>query len=83
MPERWSRSASIQTANVLQNWDVIHRAWPTVEQVIQLSPVAFSPHHKQAMVEVARLDKNAFNRSVVVVNRQPEGSWALVRFFYL
>ena len=69
--------------NILEKWDVIHRAWPTVEQVVQLSPVAFSPRHKQAMVEIARLDKNTFNRSVVVANKQPDGSWMLVRFFYL
>jgi hypothetical protein len=35
------------------------------------------------MVEIARLDKNTFNRSVVVANKQPNGSWMLVRFFYL
>lgn len=69
--------------NVMENWDVIHRAWPTVEQVVQLSPVAFSPHHKQAMVEIARLDKNTFNRSVLIANKQPDGSWMVVRFFYL
>jgi hypothetical protein len=69
--------------NVMENWDLIHRAWPSVEQVVQLSPVAFSPRHKQAMVEIARLDKNAFNRSVVVANKRPDGSWMLVRSFYL
>ena len=69
--------------NVMENWDLIHRAWPTVEQVVQLSRVAFSPHHKQAMVEIARLDKNTFSRSVLVANRQPDGSWTVVSFFYL
>jgi hypothetical protein len=69
--------------NVMENWDLIHRAWPSVEQLVQLSPVAFSPHHRQAMVEIARLDKNTFSRSVLVANKQPDGSWIVVRFFYL
>ena len=69
-------------SDLLNNWSLIRMAWPSVEGVVQVSPVAFSPHHKQAMVELSRGDKiGGQSGELWIVEKQPGGDWRIVKWF--
>jgi hypothetical protein len=68
-------------SDLINNWSLIRLAYPAVERIVQLSPVAFSPHHKQAMVELARGDINGLVRELWIVEKQSDGDWRIVRWF--
>lgn len=67
--------------DLINNWSLIRLAYPAVERMVQLSPVAFSPHHKQAMVELARGDINGLARELWIAEKQSDGDWRIVRWF--
>ena len=67
---------------IINNTSLIRLAWPTVDRVVQVSPVAFSPHHKQALVELNRGDFSDRAQSELwIANKQPSGEWRIVRWF--
>ena len=67
---------------IINNTSLIRLAWPTVEKVVQVSPVAFSPHHKQALVELNRGDfSDRATSELWIANKQPSGDWRVVRWF--
>ena len=69
-------------SDVINNWSLIHLAYPEVERVVRLSPVAFSTHHKQAMVEVTRGSIDGLSRSELwIVEKRPGGAWRIVSWF--
>jgi hypothetical protein len=68
-------------SDLISNWSLIRLAYPAVERIVQLSPVAFSPHHKQAMVELARGDINGMARELWIAEKQSDGDWRIVRWF--
>ncbi len=69
-------------SDLINNWSLIRLAYPAVEKVVQVSPVAFSPHHKQAMVELTRGDINGLSKGELwVAEKQSDGEWRIVRWF--
>jgi hypothetical protein len=68
--------------DIINSTSLIRLAWPTVDKVVQVSPVAFSPHHKQALVELTRGDfNNRAERELWIANKQSNGEWRIVRWF--
>jgi hypothetical protein len=68
--------------DLINNWSLIRLAYPAVEKVVQVSPVAFSPHHKQAMVELTRGDINGLTkRELWIAEKESDGEWRIVRWF--
>jgi hypothetical protein len=67
--------------DLLNNWSLIRMAYPSVERVVQVSPVAFSPHHKQAMVELTRGDINGLSKSELWIVEKQNGVWRIVKWF--
>ena len=62
-------------------WEVLHQAYPTAKGIVSFSPVAFSPRHKQAMVEATRSDINGFMPSDIFVLNNVDGEWRIVARF--
>jgi hypothetical protein len=62
-------------------WEVLHQAYPTAKGIVSFSPVAFSPRHKQAMVEATRSDINGFMPSDIFVLNNIDGEWRIVARF--
>jgi hypothetical protein len=62
-------------------WEVLHQAYPTAKGIVSFSPVAFSPRHKQAMVEATRSDINSFMPSDIFVLNNVGGEWRIVARF--
>jgi hypothetical protein len=67
--------------DIINSPSLIRLAWPTVQKVVQVSPVAFSPHHKQALVELSRGDSNRGESELWIADKQPSGEWRIVRWF--
>jgi hypothetical protein len=68
--------------DLINNDGLIRLAYPAVEKVVQVSPVAFSPHHKQAMVELTRGDINGLSKGELwIFEKQSDGVWRIVRWF--
>jgi hypothetical protein len=68
--------------DLINNWSLIRLAYPAVEKVVQVSPVAFSPHHKQAMVELTRGDIDGLSKGELwIAEKQTDGNWRIVRWF--
>jgi hypothetical protein len=61
----------------LNNESLIRQAWPNVNNIVFLSPVAYSPRREQAIVEVSRNDSPQ-GTILGVLNRTPSG-WRVVR----
>jgi hypothetical protein len=64
-------------AGALDNWDLIPRAWPAAETMLWLSPVGFSPHRQQAIVELTRMNPGENSSMLWVVNRTSTG-WRVI-----
>lgn len=60
-------------AGALDSWDLIPRAWPAAETMLWLSPVSFSPHRQQAIVELTRMNPSGNYSMLWVVNRTRTG----------
>jgi hypothetical protein len=74
--------AAMGRQDIINSTSLIRLAWPTVDKVVQVSPVAFSPHHKQALVELTRGDfNNRAERELWIANKQSNGEWRIVRWF--
>jgi len=67
--------------NMIYDWGHTRMAWPSVQMVISFGPVAFSPHHKQAMVEVTKSSVDGLDKKIWVLQKDPGGGWALETTF--
>jgi hypothetical protein len=67
-----------EVGRILTYWQVFHDAFPSAGSLITLGPVAYSTHHKQAMVEVLRASREGLSGGTYVFNKAPDGSWRIV-----
>jgi hypothetical protein len=64
-------------AGALDNWDLIPRAVPAAETMLWLSPVGFSPHRQQAIVELTRMNSSGNFSMLWILNRTRTG-WRVI-----
>lgn len=64
--------------NALGNPALVSQAWPKIGTLLSLSPVGFSPHREQAIVEVMRAD-GGFYSTLGILNRTRNG-WRVVGY---
>jgi hypothetical protein len=67
--------------DVIDNLSVVRMAWPSVEEVVQLSAVAFSPRHKQALVEVNRGERSTPKGELWLLEKGSGGGWRIIKWF--
>jgi hypothetical protein len=63
--------------HMLAYWQVFHDAFPSAAALLTIGPVAYSTHHKQAMVEFSRASRDGFSSAIYVFNKAPDGSWRI------
>ena len=56
-------------------WQAFHDAFPSAGALITLGPVAYSTHHRQAMVEISRTTRDGFSIVIFVFNKASDGTW--------
>ncbi|HEX6627743.1 MAG TPA: carboxypeptidase-like regulatory domain-containing protein [Gemmatimonadaceae bacterium] len=61
----------------LQDAELIHRAWPSVNYIVFLSPVGYSPRREQAIVEVSRNDSR--HATILGILNRTRSGWRVVR----
>ena len=76
-----SAYAASRQGDALGYWQTIHQAYPSADAIVSFSAIAFSPRHKQALVEATRADINGFRASDFFVLNNVEGEWRIVRRF--
>jgi hypothetical protein len=76
-----STYAASRHGNSLGYWQVIHQAYPSAQAIVSFSAVAFSPRHKQALVEATRADVDGFRASDMFVLNKVDGEWRIARRF--
>lgn len=64
-------------SGALEDPALIHRAWPSFDYVLFLSPVGFSPHREQAIVEVRRGGDR--HLSILGILNRTRIGWRVVR----
>ena len=73
---------NVQAGDSRKYWPEIHKAYPQAQAMITLSRVGFSPRHKQAIVEMVRINADGFTANAVYVLNKTDDSWRVVRDFY-
>ena len=67
--------------DMIYDWGHVHMAWPSVQMLYSFGPVAFSPHHQQALVEVTKSSVDGLEKQMWVLRKESSGEWALERTF--